>query len=174
MLFNTVYLFIPCLNFLSPFLSKLILFFPHHRIFVQTHSSLSSPVSSCPCEAPVLYNFLSFPLDSSHSQSLQWALHFKPRFSNAFLHLPVSLPTNSLVFSHHSPSSLILLSPPNHSCLQIIHITFLSPALCFPYFQPELGCFNAEAAEAETIQPHPWRIRHHCTESLCGMDACIV
>lgn len=154
MVFNTVFSFIPCLNFLSPFVSKLILFLPHLQIFVQPHSSFPSSASSSPYEAPFLNHFLSFPLDSSHSQSPPWAFHFKPPFSQC-LSWPYSLlsQTISLVFSYHSPSSWILLSPPNHFCLQMIHIIFILPALSFPYSHPQLGCFNAEAAEAENFSP---------------------
>lgn len=97
--FNTVYLFIPCLNFLSPFLSKLIMFLPHQHIFVQPHSSLPSSASSCPCEAPFLNHFLSLSFDSSHSLSPPQAFHFKPPFSNPFPHLPVFFPRQIHLFS---------------------------------------------------------------------------
>lgn len=154
MVFNTIFPFIQCLSFLSPFLSKLILFLPHHQIFVQPHSSSPSSASSCPCEAPFLNHFLSFPLYSSHFQSRHWVFHFKSPFSQC-LSSPSSLlsQTNSCVFSHHSPSTWILYSPPNRFCLQIIYITFISLALSFPYFHPQLCSFNAEAAEAETFSP---------------------
>ena len=180
-MFNTVIfcLFTSHLNFPSPFLSKLslgpILFLPYHQILIQPHSSVPSSASSCACEEPSLDHFLNFPLASSHSQSPWWAFHF-----GLPLQLCLASPsnllslTNSLLFLHHSSSSRTLLSHPFLPSL--VHITFISPVLpvfCIPTLS-SVNRLNAEAAKAETVQPHPRSIRHHSTEPLCGMDACAI
>lgn len=180
-MFNTVIfcLFIPCLKFLSPFYPNCpwapSYFFPTTKsssdlilvslpllpqVLVKNHPSAISSISPLPFPIPSLPSGLSI----SDSPSAMPCLTFQSLFPDKSTSLPPPqlFLTNSALPSHPFLPSLC----PHH-----FH---LACAPCFPYSDPQLSCLKAEAAKAETVQPHPRSIRHHCTEPLCGMDPCAI